>query len=506
MSSKQRIRIGSGTFGRATAIAAGPKRSGLSIMEVLFAIAVLTIGLLGVASILPVATNNAANAIQIDRSIEEINNRVATDMANLESAFTEVIVANNSLQAFNASSLRFNQLSTQEFGNHLTQYENNLAAGAPAQPQMPDAFCIDPWFLSASNTLRNDLAAAPYDNRNNYDRTVFPCYDPRYQPIDVSPSAALSASMTLDWDTPRFTRIAIPFEGSTGVLSAASAQSTTRRSDDFSVVIPDDTTRGPGLFVQRGGNAAGSLAKNTVSSRYSSIVLMSRSAPGSNLFDGAVVTMRDRQVVTVPGGGAGLAHNLAPYTATDPSVVNGPPPADSELLYPGEQLGYVTLSDRPIVGGGGGEFVFRTSRYVKPELNDGDWLMLMRREYVRDPASGATPTIIPGALKFAWYQVSDVIVAPTLVTVGGVTSYQTQIAVRGRDWVFHPIQQQPFASSYAAPYYGNPTQPSWGNAPAFDYDVMPRTGNPAGYEHQDYGTLVVIVPKVVSVKRFQTQL
>ena len=42
----------------------GSLRRGLSIMEILFAIAVLTIGLLGVASILPVATNNASMALQ----------------------------------------------------------------------------------------------------------------------------------------------------------------------------------------------------------------------------------------------------------------------------------------------------------------------------------------------------------------------------------------------------------------------------------------------------------
>jgi len=496
-------------------------RRGLSIMEVLFAIAVLTIGLLGVASILPVATNNAANAIQIDRAIEEINNRIATDMANVSSDFTEVIVGNNSLAAFNAPpgnpnfrnafnippSARFKAISTFEFGNHLNQYDLNYGVVTPATPyppnqsNLPDAFCIDPWFLSAANTLRDDTG--PNDTRNGYDRTVFPCYDPRYQPINNSPSAALTSSIALDWDTPRFTRVAIPFEGSEGVLSAASAQAATRRSDDFSVVVPDDTTRGPGLFVQRGGNAVGSLTKNTVSSRYSSIVLMSRSEPGSNLFDAAVVTMVDREAVTVPGGGPGLAHNLSPYAAADPSIENGPPPADNELVYGGEQLGYVTQSDRPFTGGGGGEFIFRTSAFVKPDVGDSDWLMLMRREYTRDPATGIP---LPGALRFAWYQVSDVIVQPTIVNLAGVTSWQTQVAVRGPDWVFHPIQVQPFTNSYGAPYYGNATQPSWGNVPAFDYDSMPRNSDPVGFEHQDFGTLVVLMPDVVSVKRFQIQL
>ncbi|QDV43325.1 hypothetical protein Enr13x_31800 [Stieleria neptunia] len=501
-------------------------------MEVLFAIAVLTIGLLGVASILPVATNNAANALQIDRAIEEINNRVATDMARLEGSFTEVIVANNSLREFNSPSgsfsntnafnappaARFKSVSTSEFGSHLSQYDVRYAvnSGGPTnQAHMPDAFCIDPWFMCATNNLRDDTNTTnPNQRRNGYDRTVFPCYDPRYHCVGYSPSEAISnyiplpgsaASSTL-WNLPRFTRLALPFDGNSGLLSAAGARALTLRSDEFSLFTPEDRSLGPGLFVQRSANAAHSLTRNTVSSRYSSIVLMSRSKPGSNLFDAAVVTMKDRQVVTVPGGGPALAHQLAPYTATDPSLVNAPPPAENELLYPGEQMGYVSYVDWPFVGGGGGEFKFRTSRYVLPKIGNNDWLMLMRREYITNPVTGA---VEPKGLKFAWYQVSDVTGEPTLdPDINGVVSYETQVSVRGPDWVFHPIQVQAFGTTYAAPYYGAPSQPSWGNAPVFDYDAMmdSSASDPAGYKKQDYGTVVVIMPDVVSVKPFQVQL
>ncbi|MDV6033552.1 MAG: hypothetical protein F9B45_26370 [Phycisphaera sp. RhM] len=507
-------------------------RRGLSIMEVLFAIAVLTIGLLGVASILPVATNNAANALQMDRAIEEINNRVATDMARLEGSFTEVIVANNSLREFNSPTgsfnntnafnappaARFKSISTQEFGSHISQYDvrYTVDTGGPTnQGRMPDAFCIDPWFLCATNNLRDDTDNTnPNQRRNGYDRTVFPCYDPRYHCVAYSPSDPLSAYIPLPgsaasptlWNLPRFTRLALPFDGSSGLLSAAGARALTLRSDEFSLFSPKDSTRGPGLFVQRSANAAHSLTRNTVSSRFSSIVLMSRSKPGSNLFDAAVVTMKDRQVVTVPGAGPALAHQLTPYTATDPSIVNAPPPPENELLFPGEQIGYVSVSDRPFVGGGGGEFKFRTSRFVLPDLDNNDWLMLMRREYITNPATGA---VEPRGLKFAWYQVSDVTGEPTVITdPNNVVCYETQVSVRGPDWMFHPTQMEFFGTTYSAPYYGAPSQPSWGNAPAFDYDNMMDSSatDPTGYKKQDYGTVVVIMPEVVSVKPFQVQL
>jgi hypothetical protein len=476
-------------------------RRGLSIMEVLFAIAVLTIGLLGVASILPVATNNASNAIQIDRAIEEINNRIATDIANLDTSFTEVTVANNSLTSVSSNgNARLFGISTTQFRLFLDQYDNSRL---PANT-LPDAFCIDPWFLTATNNLRDDTGTNPDQTRNGYDRTLFPCYDPRYHPINASPSDQLSASIGSGLITPRFPRIDIPFEGSAGNISAAAAESTTRRSDDFSIVIPDDTTRPPGLFVQRGGNDAGSLDKNTVSSRFSSIVLMSRSETGSNSFDAAVVTMLDRQVVTVPGGGPGLAHNLAPYAAADPEDASAGPPLETQLLYSGEQLGLVSYAQQPFVGGGGGEFIFRTDGHVKPDIQDGDWLMLMRQEFAR--VGGAyvrTPTV-----RFHWYQVSSVVEGPT--QIGGATGYyQTQIAVRGPDWVFHPIQVRPFPAPFAGicgpPYFdttqpnGGP-QPGWGNGQVFNYDNVPN-GTEASF-----GTSVVLMPDVISVKRFQVQL
>src|SRR6056297_3357026 len=375
-------------------------RHGLSIMEVLFAIAVLTVGLLGVASILPVATNNASQALKTDRAVEEFNNRVASDIAEISESFDSVVVAENSQTRFGATGRRFRDIPTSRFRNHLQSYD----PVAGPQPQLPDAFCIDPWFLTAASTLRDD--SSPGGDRNGYDRTMFPCYDPRVNPVTASPSDPLAASLGGGVDLPRFTRVGLAF-GGTSLLAANNAESEIRRSDDFSIVVPDDTTLGPGLFVQRGGNQAGSLAKSTVTSRFSSIVTMARSAAGSNLFNAAVVTFQDREVVAVPGGqfnghvalGAGqlAAHNLQPYTAfapDDPAFPNALP-NDDQRIYDEEIVGYVNAAPRPITGGGGGEFRFRTNRFVKPDISGGDWLMLMRREYVRNPATG---TIIPGVL------------------------------------------------------------------------------------------------------------
>ena len=520
------------------------RRYGLSIMEVLFAIGVLTIGLLGIASILPVATNNASTALRTDRAVEEINNRVAEDLAELSSSFETVVVSNNSQATFNGAIVSFlhnqrlGEVSTSRFGTYLQQYDRVLAAGAADQPQMPDAFCIDPWFLSAAGALRDDINPNFYNNRNGYDRTLFPCYDPRINPILDPPNEALSNALgpgdTKIVDLPRFTRIAFPFNNQ-ALVAAMNAEAEARRSDDFSVnVNEDDSTLGPGLFVQRARNGgpptfpiprSQSLAKSTVSSDFSSFVLMSRSAPGSNVFDAAVVTTLKRNVLNVDGGyfdgnlvpptaGAIPAHNLRPYAAwlpDDPANPNSFATEDTQL-YDGEMIGYVSAAPRPIAGGGGGEFEFRTNRYVKPAIQAGNWLMLMRREYSLERSQGypVTARIVPGALKFAWYRVTDVMIRPTLVTRSGVDLYETQVTVNGPDWVFHPTQVQMFGNQYAPPYYrptaANPAL-AWTNPPFFDVDNLPARGtNPAGYAHFDYGTTVVLMPSVISVRQFQVQL
>ncbi|MCC9601484.1 hypothetical protein LOC67_13085 [Stieleria sp. JC731] len=506
-------------------------RRGLSIMEVLFAIGVLTIGLLGVASILPVATNNASMALKTDRAVEEINNRVATEIAEIAGKFDEVVIANNSASSLAATGLRFNEVSTDSFGATISVYDKYTGASTVTQPNLPDAFVIDPWFLTAAGTPRAD-STTPGTIRNGYDRTMYPCYDPRMHPYNVSPTDPIGSSLGAGptypklVDLPRFVRVGLSFNG-TSLLSAMNAEVNARRSDDFSILVPDDRTKPPGLFVQRSANSSASLKKNTVSSRFSSIVAMSRSDIGSNVFNAAVITMQDRKVVTVPGGyfdgsivrpasGNLPAHDLRPYTAWLPDDPAAPASfaREESMIFPGEMVGYVSAAQRPISGGGGAEFIFRTSRYVKPPVRNGSWVMLMRREYVRDPSVFPGISIVPGPLKFAWYRVSDVVKEPAVVTRGGVDMYETQITVDGADWVFHPIQTALFATStppyYAQPYFpvsSSDPRPSWGTPPAFVLDDMPANGtDPPGYNHFDYGTTIVIAPDVVSVRQFQVRL
>jgi hypothetical protein len=464
-------------------------RRGLSIMEVLFAIGVLTVGLLGIASILPVATTNASKTLQRDKGIEEVNNTVAAEVARIGEQMDSVILANSTAASHPVVS-RFLEIP--------------LAS-------LPNAICIDPWFLTAADNLRpGDGSAASMSLRNGYDRTQFPCYDSRFDPM-LSPSQQLSDSGTPVapafspspdiWFTPRFTRVAVPFDGSTSAPSFKAMQSGAREVDNLSLFQPKDTTFPPGLFVQKASTSR-ALSKNNVSGRYSSMAMLSRSAPGSNIYQAAIVTMLDREVVIVRGGGA-QAFQLAPYTAAAPDKFN---PADDELTYADEVIGFVTFAPRPFIGGGGGEFVFRHSAFMSPKVRAGDWLMLARQEYAVRNIPPSTPPLPSLAVKFAWYQVRSVVQSPLQIDLPPADDpegdvFETRVSVRGPDWIFHPSQVNIAGLGYAPPY----TEA----APRFGPDMGGFTANPPEYNVDNtadrrFGTIVVLMPKVVSV--YQTQI
>ena len=471
-------------------VSSDSSRRGISIMEVLFAVGVLTIGLLGVATILPVATNNASSSMRDDRSAEEVSNRIASDIAKLSRSIDQLVIPYSS--------------------NAVAVANGNRRYGNLDFSQLPDAFCIDPWFVSATNNLRL------VGNANGYDRTLFPCYDRNHIPM-VDPALPITVSHgvtwqfpdtngpNLVWNTPRMPRVALPASVQNLVPGLAMSRLSASTTDDMSVSVAEDSTFGAGLFVVRSDNAMRSLSRSNTVGRFSSMVMMSRIAPGSNQFNAAVVTMQDRETVIVPGGetlgnGDSLKHQLQPYASFYGDVRQ---PRDEEATFAGEVVGFVTAAPKPLIGGGGGEFVFRTSAATPPNLKEGGWVCLMRQDYPQNPPAafaasplasitgGTVPVYNPnpaGQLKFGWFQITDVPEDPLLVP-DAVPYYQTRIAVRGPDWVFHPAQVTDASGTLGS----GPYALAVGAPPVYSFDAQ---------GHPDFGTILVSMPDVVSVYQF----
>ena len=68
--------------------------------------------------------------------------------------------------------------------------------------------------------------------------------------------------------------------------------------------------------------------------------MMSRSAPGSNVYQASVVTMLDRACDDRAPVGGSRAFQLQPYTAAPADAIN---PFDNQLTYADEVMGFVTF-------------------------------------------------------------------------------------------------------------------------------------------------------------------
>lgn len=451
------------------------RRSGISLLEVIFATGVLLIGLMGLAAVLPVATNNARRSLESDRSKEVFRNQDANrslrglkDVSLLSSYFG----GESSLANFNATKQAFLYPSQTPVptppGKEPAIYPSFDVA---TTSDLPSVFCIDPWFLTAANTLRDDVNS----RLNGYDRSVFPCYDEQYNPAQ-SPGSPLQRSAA--WAGRRMPRVSI-----SSIKSVDYNEVMAKDFDSIQVVLnPDDNSLPPGLFVKRANDGL-TRTSTALSGRYSYLMTMRRNGTGD------VVIFKDRQVVIDPAGDYGLKdvlqqqassgprHRLTPYTIAEFEEQKNQSP--DRRAFADERVGWVTYA-KQVLRGSGGSFEFRTSKYVDPNVQPGDWVMLLRRNY---NTSGMRD------LEFAWCEVSSVDEPAVLEN----DTYRSRITVKDVSWLFHPVQTYNRFSG-SGPYPPNSSPRGWDPASeVYDGDLNSQYA---------YGTLVVLMKNVVTVRSF----
>ena len=427
-------------------------RNGISLLEVIFAVGVLLIGILGLAAVLPIAANNAQNALDRDRARESYLNQEATrnilglnDVAKFKSYF--YASSNPNVYHPNNPSARYLSVNVSTTGN------------------LPEAFCVDPWFLTAANAVRPPQA----QERNNYDRGYFPCYDNKFHPRTGNPADPPSGSM--QWGNCRLRRIGI-----SDITNPKYHALLSRDQDTISLIESEDGSRLPGIFAKRSN--LGIPVRSNLAGKYSYMMTLRRDGTGN------VIVFRDRQIAINPQGVFGNLqldprdrHHLHSYTALPFAARSNIPIA--QQTFAEERVGYVTYADR-VFDGSGGSFVYESSQYVDPSVSQGDWVMLLRRNYTRNQQ---------GDLQFAWCQIGSVDEGPTLNN----GRYQTKITVSKLAWRFHPIQS---FTRYAGsgPYPPGPL-PQGYNQTIFDAAALPASA-------LEYGTTVVLMKNIVSVSSF----
>lgn len=324
------------------------------MIEVVFAIGVILIGLVGLTAILPLAGHRAQDSLDFDAG------------ASIAEAVVRIV---DSRQLLRANALRAID------GNALT-------VGSNVPP-----FCFDPM---AAATL-------PASTFASYDRSFFPFYNSNHDPL-LDPALASSLTTAGFAGQPRMRRAGLVFPSTitTDVQRLELSRTLVESSDDLTQFRPRDRSKPPvltGLRSVQGGLAYGTSVSSGVyqwfltvdpdeESRYASMsVVICRSRDFAETFPAAAVD--------TPNGNA-VSERVA---LVAPQYSPSPP------LSPFAPIGFR--------GGAGGTVVLLSAGNTVSRLTSNDWIMLSRTVDPSDPIRTQV---------HRWYRVVSVDREATLVT------------------------------------------------------------------------------------------
>lgn len=449
-------------------------RVGLSIMEVLFSIGVLLIGILGLASLIPVGANQSADAIRADKSVVILQNLVSQTVNQIEEA------------------TRSNFVSA-DFSSSAPRQSYSLVPSV--RSVLNQGVCIDPWFLTAADNRR---PPGTLDVRTGYDRTVFPCYDQGYNPL-VAPSSSgvYTASGAYDsgwFDTPtpgralgpRLARLSPSPSGYTYALSGRSgvnlqtpiapsfqsAASQASQAAEPLLFLPKDKSLMPGRQFFQDTNR---LVRPFTSGKYSAFALaqLDQNDPSQLKITTAVVENRSLVInpgaldmdFSLPSPAIGESRfELRDYTFD----------ANVSPYYLGEQLLYISSIDNPqaFKDGIGGVITVVSHRYPTvpgviphdpPVFKRNQFVLFIRNVYrpfesrAAELGSANLRLIPRQGVEYAWFRIRDVVSGPVDTTITDPVHtnttrdvWEAELEVRGTPWVFDDSAR--FSASSVVPY------------------------------------------------------
>ena len=431
-------------------------RHGISVIEVLFAMGVAVIGLLGIASLIPLAGKNAADSMQMSEA----------------QALSMDWYSEFSARGMNVSDswIMYRDYTTPPGRQN---FNKQLAATLPLRgcnPGSPsgmlrelgrESVCLDPYFF-VHQTVESPVTSSWSSNvsgtySNWYRPSVFPYYQDTYNPL-VDAAYTRAAVSGTAWDAqPRMVRVSVP--GDTGLpLSIRSLEQRFLSTDDLAITldvpalgIDDKDKTVPPMRVGMGN------AKFAATNRYSWLATMSPAEPipalstESTIFytvSLAVVHNREMNIYDPA------------ITATRTGAMD--PPRVSEKPQ-GERVMWVEPISGDFVGGNGGRVRLIGNDGTDDNITAGDWVML-GRTYAAVQVQ-ASPVAIRPFTAFRWYRIISVeqSAEPTLlatpplplqlgslaqVTNSGtatdpfgnnITSNQVwgrEVVLEGPDWIF----------------------------------------------------------------------
>jgi hypothetical protein len=366
-----------------------PPRRGTTLIEVMFSIGVVLIGLVGLAAIIPVAGRQAEDSVAL-----------------------------NTGSALSASA--FNSLTSRQF-DQRTQWtmlvDTSASATVSPAPVGAAAYCLDPLFLSEpKNLIPEGATPAGYyaqfaaTGTNGYRRALFPFYKQTYNPL-VDPASPVTGGN--QWSThPRMWRVSVDRPGVAGAqfLSAKEAESIVESGDEISQAMPEDDTLDTVAIGQQAHPSDSGYGKRTTSGKYTWFATFNR-IPGTAAAEVSTVIVQSR--------------DRSYYT---PLNIDGPADTDEDNAS-SERLAFVE-SASGFNGGAGGTVTIVASDKTDPEITSNDWVML-------SASIGGNPV-------YQWYRVTGSIGDPERIegypdpVTGGAARnvWRQQLMLDGPDFSF----------------------------------------------------------------------
>lgn len=338
------------------------ERRGTTLLEVMFAIFVVVVGLAGIASLLPIAARNASdsNAHNIAQAVgQQWFNAFFAYHLNDPHSYSESQVGYNWMVYRDDASAGFVEFDE---GTLPTTSGSTVTSQTLARMWAHQAVCIDPMFYSEREVVAHTSAGSA--ESGVYRLSVFPYYEDGYNPL-TDPTAAQVA-----WsDQPRMVRLSL---ASTSMVSRKLVEDMFASPDELSIAADQaDRTIPPVRLFGAGGAKAifngqySWMATITPSEPLPSVIsglssqaeadALAATPPRSQLLSLVVMNRRDRFFVE-PG------ESLIPANGDDKPV--------------GERSVWVIPLSGNFVGGNGGRVRLVCDVNTDSNLHVGDWIML----------------------------------------------------------------------------------------------------------------------------------
>ncbi|MCA9124916.1 MAG: hypothetical protein KDB11_32290 [Planctomycetales bacterium] len=367
------------------------RRHGVSLLEVLFSIGVISIGLLGVIALYPLALGQIGTGVVADRSAR---------------------AGQNAVQVFSASGMaRPDQLLW--FPNSTSPMAVDASVAEPIL--LPEGrnsgYLIDPMFVAVQR----------HTNGGGFDARLFPYYTRQSIPNPITPGSPYPSPYD-----PRLRRITLRNSNAAStIMTAAQAELLFRSDDDLTFELPLDRNAPPDQIF--GANNARRQYEGTISWMATLVPQLDITNPSEPFVDangdgkwntGESYTDSNSNSQFDSGTGPGELYQLSIIVFDR---------RDSTMAMNDLNEKIANVASFHNLGLGGGDVTLGADTLEQLEVKPGQWLMLMSTPHPKVPTSSA-----PGVSLFSWYRVIDMEDEPR--SGSSVYAWERDVVLQGPDW------------------------------------------------------------------------